>query len=65
MLSLQQNWTRGQNRFCLEVMGKGAEAGGKMAQTMYIHMNKCINNLKHLKKEYAYYFLFIFYLLTQ
>jgi hypothetical protein len=41
MSSLQQNWRRGQNRFCLEVRGvkgkvrawRGQE--GEMAQTMY------------------------------
>jgi hypothetical protein len=34
MLCLQQNWrTRGQNRFFPEV-----------AQTMYIHINKCKND---------------------
>jgi hypothetical protein len=51
MFSLQQNWRRGQNRFCLEVRevglrGRGKGAGGKMAQAMYTHMNKCINNFK-------------------
>jgi hypothetical protein len=51
MFSLQQNWRRGQNRFCLEVRGwrgkgKGrvGEQGEEMAPTMYAHMNKCINN---------------------
>jgi hypothetical protein len=31
MLSLQQNWRRGQNRFCLEARGVsgGQEAGGR------------------------------------
>jgi hypothetical protein len=24
----------------------GQQAGGEMAQTMYTHMNKCINNFK-------------------
>jgi hypothetical protein len=48
MPSLQQNWRRGQNRFCLqarEVMGRGSgeEQRGEMAQTMYVHMN---NNKK-------------------
>jgi hypothetical protein len=29
MFSLQQNWRKGQNRFCLEVRGgRGREAGG-------------------------------------
>jgi hypothetical protein len=45
MFSLQQNWRRGQNRFCLEERnGEGervrAGAGGKMTQTMYEPMNK-------------------------
>jgi hypothetical protein len=52
MSSLQQNWRRGQNRFCLEVRGWEGEGsdgregggvqgeGGEMAQTMYAHMNK-------------------------
>jgi hypothetical protein len=44
MSALQQNWRKGQNRFCLEVRGvrgKGREWGGKeMAQTMYAHVNK-------------------------
>jgi hypothetical protein len=44
MFSLQQNWRRGQNRFCLEVRGmgerKGVEGRGEMAQAMYTHMNK-------------------------
>jgi hypothetical protein len=47
MLSLQQNWRIGQNRFCLEVRGVGEGGGerrrgkgGEMTQTMYAHMNK-------------------------
>jgi hypothetical protein len=43
MSSLQQNWRRGQNRFCLEVKGvgeRGREWRGEMAQTMNAHMNK-------------------------
>jgi hypothetical protein len=45
MSSLQQNWRREQNRFCLEVRVVGGdrggfEQGGVMAQTMYAHMNK-------------------------
>jgi hypothetical protein len=46
MSSLQKNWRRGQNRFCLEVRGSGGEREGmggqvgEMAQTMYAHMNK-------------------------
>jgi hypothetical protein len=43
MYSLQQNWRKGQNRFCLERMEVGEErkgAGVEMTQTMYAHMNK-------------------------
>jgi hypothetical protein len=45
MSSLQQNWRKGQNRFCLEVRRgweerEGVRAEGEMAQTMYAHMNK-------------------------
>jgi hypothetical protein len=45
MSSLQQNWRRGQNRFCLKVEGVGGKGGsgeqeGEMTQTMYAHMNK-------------------------
>jgi hypothetical protein len=52
MSSLQQNWRRVQNRFCLEARGVGGEregvgAGEEMAQTMYAPMNKWIN----IKKE--------------
>jgi hypothetical protein len=44
MSSLQQNWRKGQNRFCLEArgaVGEGGdrEQGGEMTQTMYAHMN--------------------------
>jgi hypothetical protein len=39
MSSLQQNWKKGQNRFCLEVRG-GRGQRGEMAQMMYAHMNK-------------------------
>jgi hypothetical protein len=39
MSSLQQNWRRGQNRFCLGARGiRGRRR--EMAQTMYTHMNK-------------------------
>jgi hypothetical protein len=45
MFSLQQNQrTRGQNRFCLEV---GRD--GEIAQTMYIHVSKCKND--KIKKD--------------
>jgi hypothetical protein len=47
MFSLQQNWRRGQNRFCLEARGEE----GEMAQTMYAHMNKWINNKKQYLKK--------------
>jgi hypothetical protein len=45
----------GQNKFCLEVRGRG-ENGGRgqgavMAQTIYTHMNKCINNKKDVLKK--------------
>jgi hypothetical protein len=44
MSSFQQNWGRGQNRFCLEARGWGEREGwgqeGEMAQTIYAHMNK-------------------------
>jgi hypothetical protein len=45
MSTLQQNWRKGQNRFCLEARrwegrGRGQGHGGEMAQTMYAHMNK-------------------------
>jgi hypothetical protein len=46
IFSLQQNWRRGQNRFCLEVRGVGevewvaGRQWGEMTQTMYAHMNK-------------------------
>jgi hypothetical protein len=38
MSSLQQNWRKGQSRFCLEAGSKGME--GEMAKIMYAHMNK-------------------------
>jgi hypothetical protein len=48
MSSLQQNWRKGQNRFCLEARGVGGEGGGRgqweeMTQIMYAHVNKLIN----------------------
>jgi hypothetical protein len=49
MFSLQQNWRRGQNRFCLEARqwkGERGMTGGELAQKLYTHMHKCINNLK-------------------
>jgi hypothetical protein len=51
MFSLQQNWRRGQNRFCLEASGVGSGEGvkrqqGEIAQTMYTHRIKCINKFK-------------------
>jgi hypothetical protein len=48
MSSLQQNWRRRQNRFCLEVRGawggegRGKGQWGEMAQTIYAHINKWI-----------------------
>jgi hypothetical protein len=55
MFSLQQNLRRGLNRFCLKARGweeaeGGREHGGEMAQTMYTHMNKWINN-KQINKN--------------
>jgi hypothetical protein len=45
MFSLQQNWRRGQNRFCLEA---GWEQGwGELwedGQTMYTYVSKSKNN---------------------
>jgi hypothetical protein len=43
--SVQRNWRRGQNRFCLEARRVGEDEGvggqgGGMTQTMYAHMNK-------------------------
>jgi hypothetical protein len=54
MFSLQQNWRKGQNRFFLEVRrgwGRWEGEGGKVAYTMYTHMNKCINNKKHTMEK--------------
>jgi hypothetical protein len=57
MSSLQQNWRRGQNRFCLEARGWGRRGqGGEMVQTMYAHINKLIRNknkLWHIHQQYA------------
>jgi starvation-inducible outer membrane lipoprotein len=41
MSSLQQNWSKGQNRFCQE-----ARWGGEVAQTAYANMNKGIKKDK-------------------
>jgi hypothetical protein len=43
--SLQQNWRKGQNRFCLEARGvrgegRGGGQGEEMTHTMYAHVNK-------------------------
>jgi hypothetical protein len=45
MSSLQQNWRKGQNRFCLEARrvgesGREQGIGEEMTQTMYAHRNK-------------------------
>jgi hypothetical protein len=42
MSSLQKNWRKGQNRFCLEARRGRRQGGqrGEMTQTMYAHMNK-------------------------
>jgi hypothetical protein len=46
MSSFQQNWRKGQNRFCLEARGvgqrgKGWVAGGRNGP-MYAHVNKSV-----------------------
>jgi hypothetical protein len=42
--TLQQNWRKAQNRFCLEGRGRGRGwrqgREGEMTQTMYAHVNK-------------------------
>jgi hypothetical protein len=45
MSSLEQNWKKGKNRFCLKAKGVGERGRGwgergEMTQTMYVHMNK-------------------------
>jgi hypothetical protein len=44
MSSLQQNWRKGQNSFCLEMRGglrrRGRGQGGEMAEAMYAYVNK-------------------------
>jgi hypothetical protein len=51
MSSLQQNWRRGENRFWLEARGMGGRRreakrqGLEVTQTLYAHLNKCIDNL--------------------
>jgi hypothetical protein len=43
--TLQQNWRKAQNRFCLEARrgkGGGRGRGGEMTQTMYAYVNKLI-----------------------
>jgi hypothetical protein len=44
MSTFQQNWRKGQNRFCLEARGWGGRegVGTEMMQIMYTHMNKLI-----------------------
>jgi hypothetical protein len=57
MFSFQQNWRRGQNRFCLEARGLGGGKGGseghvgEMAQTMYAHINKWIKQTNKQTKN--------------
>jgi hypothetical protein len=53
MLSLQQNQrTRGQNRFCLEV--GWVEGRGEVVLTMYTHVSKCKNdNIKVREKKWG------------
>jgi hypothetical protein len=53
-VSLQQNWRRGQNRFCLEVGAWGAGGVREVAQTMYVHMKvnvKTVNERRKKKKR--------------
>jgi hypothetical protein len=41
--TLQLNWRKAQNRFCLEARGeegRGWEEEGEMTQTMYAHVHK-------------------------
>jgi hypothetical protein len=42
--TLQWNWRKGHNRFCLEGRGNGGGGGpeqeGEMTQKMYAHVNK-------------------------
>jgi hypothetical protein len=44
--TLQWNWRKVHNRFCLEARGGGGREGGgvgqggEKAQTMYVHVNK-------------------------
>jgi hypothetical protein len=43
--TLQQNWRKAQNRFCLEGRGEGERRWGwvqkgEMTQTMFAHLNK-------------------------
>jgi hypothetical protein len=47
MFSLQQNWRKGQNKFCLEVR----RVRGEMAQIMYAYIHKGINKPKKEKKK--------------
>jgi hypothetical protein len=48
MFSLQYNWRRGQNRFCL----KGGDVGGRVgAEIMYITGNKCRNYKMKMEKK--------------
>jgi hypothetical protein len=51
MFILQQNWRKGQNRFCLEMREVGGEGlvvrqWREMAQTVYAHMNEWIKKKK-------------------
>jgi hypothetical protein len=40
MFTLQPNWRKGQNRFCLEAREMGGGQQGEMAPKMYAPMNK-------------------------
>jgi hypothetical protein len=53
--TLQRNWRKVQNRFCLEVRwggeGGGRGQGGEMTQTMYAHVNKGIIKKRDIKSK--------------
>jgi hypothetical protein len=56
MSSLQHNWRKGQNKFCLEVRGvgggrRGGGQGREMTQIMYAHVNICIKKNRFRNDE--------------
>jgi hypothetical protein len=60
MSTLQQNWRKRQNRFCLEARGVEGEGEsgwwhrGRNGSKMYVHMNKWIKKEKRLKIEFLH-----------